>query len=70
MGWEGAETVEKGWRGVHQTLFDEQVVSTDTRHTLSTAAKPRMPSRLVAAVGKHGHDSSGRVGVGHVHAPA
>ncbi len=26
-------------RGVHQTLFDEQVVSTDTRHTLSTAAK-------------------------------
>ena len=67
MGWEGAETVEKGWRGgVHQTLFDEQVVSADTRHMISTAAKPRMPSRLVAAVGKHGHDSSGRVCVGHL----
>ena len=52
---------------MHQTLFDEQVVSADTRHMISTAAKPRMPSRLVAAVGKHGHDSSGRVGVGHVH---
>ena len=66
MGWEDAEKVEIGSEGVHQTLFDEQVVSTDTRHTFSTATKPRMPSQLVAAVGKHGHDSSGRVCVGHL----
>ena len=46
---------------MHQTLFDEQVVPTDTRHTLSTAAKPRMLSRLITAVGKHRHDLSGTV---------
>ena len=70
--WDGRvqKQKRKGWRGVNQTLFNEQVVSTDTTHTLSTATKPRMLSQLIAVVGKHRHDSFGRVSVRYVHAPA
>ena len=62
--------VEKGLEGAHPSLFEARVVPTDTGRTLSTATKPKMSPLLVAAVEKHGHDSSRRVDVGHVLAPA
>ena len=70
MGLEGAETVQKGLEGAHRTFSEERVVLTDTRRTLSTAAKPRMPSQLVATVVKRGQDLCGMVDIVHILAPA